>query len=592
MIQETKNCQNCHQDFTIEPDDFAFYEKMKVPPPTFCPACRFQRRMAWRNGWHLFKKTEERTGEKIFSLFPEESPVKIYEKEYWNSDNWDPMVYAKDYNWQKPFFEQFIGLMRTVPHPAHSITNLVNCSYCTNANNLKNCYLVLASSYSEDSAYLIWDHASRSCMDSHMTDQCELSYGNINVAKSFRTLFSVDCSDCSEVILSKDCVGCNNCFGCVGLRNKSYCFFNQQFPKEEYEKKIAEANIKSHSALNEIKNKVYEYWKKFPNKYIHGRQNASVSGDYIYESKNALGCFRVRECEDVRYCQNILSSARDCYDYSNWGENVELLYECLICGLGNSRLRFCLQSYPNNKDLEYCAFCQKSSDLFGCVGLKNKQYCIFNKQYTKEEYEKLVPKIKAHMNEMPYVDKGGKTYKYGEFFPSELSPFSYHITEAEELFPLNETEAKNGGFNWYPIKTEQHLPTVSASSIPDQIDNVDDSIINEIIGCEHEGACNHECTKAFRVISDEIKFCKRLGIPLPRLCPNCRHYERLIWRNPSRVWPRTCQCAGKKSENGIYQNTVAHFHKDQPCHKEFETSYAPDRPETVYCEQCYQAEVA
>jgi len=47
----------------------------------------------------------------------------------------------------------------------------------------------------------------------------------------------------------------------------------------------------------------------------------------------------------------------------------------------------------------------------------------------------------------------------------------------------------------------------------------------------------------------------------------------------------------KESENGIYKNTVKHFHGDQPCPNEFETLYAPVRPETIYCEQCYQREV-
>ena len=40
-----------------------------------------------------------------------------------------------------------------------------------------------------------------------------------------------------------------------------------------------------------------------------------------------------------------------------------------------------------------------------------------------------------------------------------------------------------------------------------------------------------------------------------------------------------------------YQNTVEHSHHKGKCPNEFETSYAPDRPEIVYCEQCYQAEV-
>jgi hypothetical protein len=55
MKTETKTCQNCKKDFTIESEDFNFYEKIKVPPPTFCPECRIIRRMLWRNFRSLFK---------------------------------------------------------------------------------------------------------------------------------------------------------------------------------------------------------------------------------------------------------------------------------------------------------------------------------------------------------------------------------------------------------------------------------------------------------------------------------------------------------------------------------------------------------
>jgi len=40
-----------------------------------------------------------------------------------------------------------------------------------------------------------------------------------------------------------------------------------------------------------------------------------------------------------------------------------------------------------------------------------------------------------------------------------------------------------------------------------------------------------------------------------------------------------------------YENTVEHDHRDQPCSNEFETSYAPERREIVYCEGCYLREV-
>ena len=64
---------------------------------------------------------------------------------------------------------------------------------------------------------------------------------------------------------------------------------------------------------------------------------------------------------------------------------------------------------------------------------------------------------------------------------------------------------------------------------------------------------------------------RQLGIPTPRLCPNCRHYERLKKTNPPKLWHRKCMKDG--------------------CTTEFETSYTPDRPEIVYCEEHYNAEI-
>ena len=52
------------------------------------------------------------------------------------------------------------------------------------------------------------------------------------------------------------------------------------------------------------------------------------------------------------------------------------------------------------------------------------------------------------MNDMPYIDKKGRIYRYGEFFPSELSPFCYNETIAQEYFPLTKEEATEQGYKW------------------------------------------------------------------------------------------------------------------------------------------------
>jgi hypothetical protein len=560
---ETKLCQNCKKDFTIEVEDFNFYEKIKVPPPTFCPECRLQRRFAWRNDWHLFKKKDYKTGEEIFSFIPEESSSKIYHRDYWLSDSWDPMEYGRDFDFSRPFFEQFKDLLHKVPLPANSMHNIINCHFCTNANNIKNCYLVRGASYTEDSAYLIWDQSSRQCFDSHMTNKCELSYGNVNTITCYKTFFSVDCESCQELILCKDCIGCNSCFGSISLRNKSYCIFNKQYTKEEYSKKIKEFNLGSYNSFLKFKKEAYYHWLNYPQKYIHAHQNVNISGDYIYQSKNAKNCFRIIGVEDSKFIQNILSGpVKDCYDYANYGDNIELVYESLIVGSGGYNIKFSTQVFPNVKNLTYCMFCSNSSDLFGCIGLKKKQYCIFNKQYSKEEYKKLLPQIIEYMT---------NTKEYGEFFPASLSFLPYKATASYEFFPLNERELKEKGFLCYETTKQNYVVTLKNENILDDIKDIGKNILSEVVECAHKNTCLHECTGAFRIIETELDFLKNMSLPLPRLCTNCRHHSRLELRNSLKLYHRKCMKEG--------------------CENEFETSYAPERPEIVYCEKCYQNEV-
>src|SRR3989338_11043691 len=160
MKSETKNCQNCKKDFTIEPDDFSFYEKIKVPPPTFCPLCRAQRRFSFRNERVLYKKKSDFSGEEIFSMFSLESGIKIYEREIWMSDKWDPMDYGVDYDFSKPFFAQFFELLKNVPLKNLNVQNGVGSPYVNNATDPKNSYLVFNTSNPEDCMY---GHAINFC---------------------------------------------------------------------------------------------------------------------------------------------------------------------------------------------------------------------------------------------------------------------------------------------------------------------------------------------------------------------------------------------------------------------------------------------
>ena len=112
---ETKNCQNCKNDFTIEVDDFSFYKRVKVPPPTFCPECRMIRRMSFLNDRNFYRRKCDKTGEMCVSLFPQNFETPVYSPKAWWTDDWDAIDYGQDYDFSKPFFEQFKELMKRVP---------------------------------------------------------------------------------------------------------------------------------------------------------------------------------------------------------------------------------------------------------------------------------------------------------------------------------------------------------------------------------------------------------------------------------------------------------------------------------------------
>ncbi|PIR69114.1 hypothetical protein COU48_00300, partial [Candidatus Nomurabacteria bacterium CG10_big_fil_rev_8_21_14_0_10_03_31_7] len=483
MNSETRNCQNCKQDFTIDSEDFNFYEKIKVPPPTFCSLCRLERRAVYRNERKLFKVKDFLTGKDIFSLYPAEGGKKSVTQEEWFSDALDNIEYGRNYDFSKSFSEQLFELDKEVPIFPLRVEFMVNSPYCANATALKNCYLCFNGSFSENCAYSNGLGYSRDCFDCSHINHSELCYESFWLSRCQKIFFSSRCKDSYDIYFSKDIRNCNNCFGCANLQNKSYCIFNQPYSKEGYFKKMISFNIGSFSSLKELIEQINKTWLKFPNRFMEGTKNIDVTGEYIFQSKHVHNSFLIREAEDIRFCQYLQEPAnKDCYDQTLFRGN-ELTYENAITGDGTYNTKFSVLCWTNINNLEYCINCVSCGDCFGCVGLRNKEYCILNKQYTKEEYEALVPKIIDHMNAMPYVDKKGRVYKYGEFFPPELSPFSYNETIAQEYFPLTKEQALSQGYSWKDPEERNLKIDIKTEELPDLIKDVKDDIVGKVIEC-------------------------------------------------------------------------------------------------------------
>lgn len=579
---ETRVCQNCKASFEIDASDFEFYEKIKVPAPTWCPGCRYQRRLANRNEWNFYKRDCDLCKTSVVSIYNPSYPGPVYCQKCWWSDKWDPFSYGREIDFSRPFFEQFFEHRYKVPRVALANHNSVNSEYSNQSENNKNCYMVVATGTSEDCMYGNWSQGSRDCVDCWAMKECEVMYECLNCFKCYRCLFVEDSAETRNSYFCKDCRGCSNCFGCVGLRNKSYCWFNERLPKEEYEKRLGEISW-TPDAIRELRKKFQDLVYKNPVKYYNGSQNINSTGDYISNSKNTKVSFNARLNENLRYGQDAWE-ARDCLDLTETLDN-ELDYEMEGAGWGSHCIASA-KSWYNHHTL-YSELNFNCHDIFGCVSLRAKSYCIFNRQYSETEYKELKDKSIEHMK---------KTGGWGEFFPISISPFSYNDSLAQDYFPLNKEQVLAKKWGWYDRDLRDYKVTLPHQDLPDTIDKTSDEVLKHIISCssqytESEKRNYLRCATAFRLHPAELKFYRRLNLPVPRKCFPCRLQDRLRRRNPRQLLPRSCQCGGAFSENKIYQNKATHSHGTGHCPNEFETSYAPERPEIVYCEACYQSEI-
>lgn len=554
-------------DFIIEPDDFSFYEKIKVPPPTFCPDCRSVRRMASTNERILYYRKCDLTGEKILSMYPENTTFPVYHPKEWYSDKWDPYQYGMDYDFSKPFFEQFLKLRNKVPKMATVRQGQsVNSEFTHRVHDMKNSYMVFRMSGGVDSSYSYVGKNITDCVDCLSIWDSEMCYECIDCNNCYRIRFSQESHDCRDSFFLYSCRNCSDCIGCVNLINQSYCILNKKYTKEEYLEKLKEFKLYTASGLKKFKEDFEIFRKKFPQRSIHSLKANNVSGNWLVNSqnvKNSFGCLNVK---DGKYLFWVFD-AQDCMDYFQWGNNSELVYESENCGIDSSRLYFCTQCWMGAQDLFYCDSCPGSKNCFGCVGLKKGEYSILNKKYSKEEYLQLIEKIKKQMIETPFIDKQGVQYRFGEHFPDELSVFAYNETAANDFYPTSKDEALMKGFGWKEREKKGYQVTLVPGDLPETISEVSDSILNEVIECEEKD--NPNSPGAFRITQNELGFYRKMDLPLPRACFDIRHLRRMDKRPKLKIISRHCS----------------------KCNVEVNTVYTEDYAPILYCEKCYQQEV-
>lgn len=527
------NCLNCHQNFEFSAEDQLLLQKLSpvidgqtytIDPPKLCNFCREMRRLAFRNQNKLYKRACNLCNKEIVSMYKAEIPHTVYCNDCWWSDQWDSLQYGQEFDFNRPFFEQFLELKLKVPHLALHASHNENSDYVNLSGYNKNCYLLYAAEYNEDCQYSTQIQNSKKCLDCLYTYDSQFCYEVVDVANCYNVSFSQNCKNCSDSMFIYDCQSSKNCLFSVNLRNKEYCIFNRQYSREEFE--IKKSEILKSGRLQELLKNYYNLIGNAVHKNLEVTNCENSFGNYLLNCQNVFFGFDCNDAQDCRYVTTGVK-CKDAMDCSHIYD-VEKVYEGTSVGYGSNSVLFAMGAWSSN-NVTYVDNVHHSGDLFGCVGIIKKQYCILNKQYTREQYFELVPKIIAHMKQIG---------EWGEFFPFNVSPFVYAETLANEYFPMPNSVS--------PINAIHQSPVLHADSI-----------------------CCGECKKYFRLNFAETEFYKSMNLPMPANCSDCRHRHRFLSRRKRALFRRNCCKCG----------TV------------LLSTFAESRPEKVYCEECYLEEV-
>ena len=520
-----------------------------MPDPVECYHCRQQRRQAYRNERILYNRKCDKCGTQMISLYSPDKPFPVYCQGCYWGDDWDAMSYGRDFDFNKPFFEQWKSLWDAVPKLGLLVLGeSLNSDYINDAYKLKNCYLVFDGEQAEDCYFCETFLLLKDCVDGLTLRNSELCYEAINSFNCYNCSFIRFCKDCAESNFLIDCIGCKNCFFCANQRQKQYCIFNKQYTKEDYYKKIEEINLGDYKTLQKVKSEFEKFIISQPRKASRGLQNENVSGDNVDHCKNVFYSFDCAEIRDCKYCTNMLMAANDCMDVDIWGDRLDLGYNSECIGAGGNSIFCSLYCAMDASNVYYSAFTwQGVHDMFGCVALKHKSFCILNKQYEEKEYRELLQRIKEHMK---------STGEWGQFFPISTSAFGYNESVANDFFPLTEEQIQSKGYNLKEKDSREYLKQTYV--VKDNIKDVPDAITDEILACEN-------CGKNYRITAQELRFYRKKNLPIPHKCFVCRYHDRLSLRNPRKLWERICK----------------------KCGVSVQSSYAPERSEPIYCEGCY-----
>ena len=412
-----------------------------------------------------------------------------------------------EYDFSQNFFWNYEKLLEKVPVVSRVVTpDVENGDFSESVVAGKNIYLsflvingcenILYTFYAQDNvkdtlnSVMVWDHS-------------EIVYFSTSIIKSYKVFYSRYIVNSNNIWFSSNLIGCSECIFCDDLINKKYYIKNKEYSKEEYLKKKQKILSQKFS---------FALWYSEVNTDGINRSSKNVKWKFCIESENIENGFftyRLKNARNVYFVWdkegrvNVLDTVcsddpwfGDIYASINlWWVNNVYMVDCCV-----------------GQNLYYCFTCIDCSFCLGCVSLLNKSYCIFNKQYSKDEWGILANKILKQMHDDGIL---------WDFFPWSLNPFYFNDTLASLIIQdFTKEEVEQEWFLWRDDMIKVDIP-----------EGVDIISVNELSGYQwynKEGKWNIKQEILNKVIQDnngdyyrivplELSFLKKYWLPLPEI---------------------------------------------------------------------------
>lgn len=248
------------------------------------------------------------------------------------------------------------------------------------------------------------------------------------------------------------------------------------------------------------------------------------NSDYVNYSGNTKNCYMLigSEYDQDCYYGYFLYDSRNCLD-CDYCFNCELCYDCVDCH--DCYHCFGSQDCKNSRDLKYCYDMVGCNDCFGCVGLRRKEFHIFNEKYSSSTYEKKIKEIEKMSQEeidskveelkrkTPRIFLHGQNNErsFGDYlYQTKNSYYCFDVKKLEDCGYLNNSEDVKDSYdcsNTY-YNSELNYQVMSAMNITHcrfsygVFDSYDLEYCESVYGSHHMWGCFGMKGKSFYIFNE------------------------------------------------------------------------------------------